>query len=77
MLRQSTQPVIYVSSAIDDNNIHKEESRTWYDSIFSVMCGSIRKEHRAKNRMQVTESISTELQLVKLIRVRNSRQSLF
>lgn len=77
MIRQSTQPVIYVSGTIDDNNVHKDESRTWYSSVFNAVCGSIRKECCAKNRMQVTESTPTALQLVKLIRVRISRQSLF
>lgn len=67
--RQSTLPALYVSGATDDNNVHKEESRTWYNSILGIVCGRMRKEYCARNGMRVTELTPTESQLVARITV--------
>lgn len=66
MNRQQTLPVLYIYGNTDDNNVHKEESRTWYNSMLDAMCWRMQK-NSAKNRMHVPELTP---QLKTLIRVR-------
>ncbi|XP_029660394.1 high affinity cAMP-specific and IBMX-insensitive 3',5'-cyclic phosphodiesterase 8 isoform X2 [Formica exsecta] len=55
MNRQPTLPVLFVCGEIEDNNIDKKESQTWYSGIFNIMCWHVRKKWCAKNRMQLAE----------------------
>ncbi|XP_012230148.1 high affinity cAMP-specific and IBMX-insensitive 3',5'-cyclic phosphodiesterase 8 isoform X2 [Linepithema humile] len=54
MNRQQTLPVLYIYGDTDDNNVHNEESRTWYNNILDAMCWRMQK-NSAKNRMHVPE----------------------
>lgn len=53
MNRQQTLPVLYIYGDTD-NNVHKEESRTCYNSILDAICWRMQKIS-AKDRMQVPE----------------------
>ncbi|KAL6426590.1 hypothetical protein ACFW04_009181 [Cataglyphis niger] len=52
MNRQPTLPVLFVCE-IEDNDIDKKESQTWYSEIFNIMCWHMRKKWSIKNRMQL------------------------
>ncbi|XP_020279370.1 high affinity cAMP-specific and IBMX-insensitive 3',5'-cyclic phosphodiesterase 8 isoform X2 [Pseudomyrmex gracilis] len=54
MNRQPTLPVLYICGETDHGN--KEESQTWYSSMFNAMCGRRVKKWCASDKMQVAES---------------------
>lgn len=58
--RRSTQIPIYVCRSVNDTEIHREPTRSWYSRIVDALCGSVEKKWDAnKSRMRVNEMPSS------------------